>query len=139
MPAPNDSPPVAAPAPPPCPPRDGPRVLIIRPSALGDVARSVPVLATLRRAMPNARIDWLVHEGFADAIRHHPALDGVLPFPRKHFGALWRRPAAALDAAAWAADLRGRRYDIVFDFQGLARSGLFVWRRTRTQPEATLW
>src|SRR5437763_17141743 len=54
------------------------RILIIRPSALGDVCRSVPVLASLRRAYPEAEIDWLVQDTFAPAIEHHAALTGVI-------------------------------------------------------------
>ena len=34
----------------------GPRILLIRTSALGDVVHSLPVLTALRRALPEARI-----------------------------------------------------------------------------------
>jgi lipopolysaccharide heptosyltransferase I len=102
-------------------------VLIIRPSALGDVARSVPVLASLRAAWPQAQIDWLVQDGFADVIRHHPALNGVVLFPRAHLGRFWCSGTAAREAWAWAADLRARGYDLTLDIQGLFRSGLFSW------------
>lgn len=93
------------------------RILIIRPSALGDVARTVPCLVALRRAYPGATIDWLVDSRFVDAVRDHPALNGVMPFERHRLAAVWpllRR-------------LRGAKYDLVFDLQGLARSGLFAW------------
>lgn len=92
------------------------RVLIIRPSALGDVSRTVPCLVALRRALPDAHIDWLVNAAFADAVAAHPMLDGVVPFDRQHpraIPALLRR-------------LRARRYELVVDLQGLARSGLFT-------------
>lgn len=104
----------------------GPRVLIIRPSALGDVSRTVPALVTLRHAMPDAQIDWLVHEAYADVIRHHPDLNGLVTFPRKRFGAIGYNPAAAAEALRWSRDLRSNHYDIVFDLQGLLRSGLFT-------------
>ncbi|MCC6579675.1 MAG: glycosyltransferase family 9 protein [Phycisphaeraceae bacterium] len=107
--------------------RSGPRVLMVRPSALGDVCRTVPALVTLRQAMPNARIDWLVHDQFADAVRHHPALDGVAPFPRQRFARWATNPAVARDLLRWLVDLRHRRYDLVIDLQGLLRSGLFTW------------
>jgi ADP-heptose:LPS heptosyltransferase len=57
------------------------RILIIRPSALGDVCRTVPALASLRAANPSAQIDWLVQDTFAPAIRHHPGLSSVVEFP----------------------------------------------------------
>jgi lipopolysaccharide heptosyltransferase I len=103
------------------------RILIVRPSALGDVCRTVPVLATLRRAWPEAVIDWVVQSEFAAAIENHPALDEAIRFPRSEFGRWWRNPSAAAALFRWLRDLRRRRYDLVFDCQGLGRSGFFTW------------
>lgn len=105
---------------------DPTRILLIRPSALGDVCRSVAALATVRAAHPDAHIDWLVQDAFADAIRPHPALTDVIPFPRREHARLLRgfKPRAVL---RYLDDLRKRRYDLVIDLQGLARSGSFAW------------
>ena len=112
---------------------DGPmRVLIVRPTALGDVCRTVPALVTLRRAMPDARIDWLVHDDFADAVRHHPDLDDVVTFPRRQLGRILKTGRAAGRAMRWLGDLRRRRYDLAIDLQGLFRSGL-ITRLTSAQ------
>jgi len=102
------------------------RILMIRPSALGDVCKSVPALVSLRRAFPDAVIDWLVQDSFAPAIAAHPALSGVVPFSRKGLGGSMSRlnPGPSLE---WMNELRGRKYDLVFDMQGLARSGLFAF------------
>ena len=99
------------------------RILLIRPSALGDVCRTVPVLASLRAEWPDAQIDWLVNDAFAPAIASHPALNNAIPFPRKSFGAWWN-PASAPAFFKWLRMLRRRNYDLVIDCQGLARSGL---------------
>lgn len=101
------------------------RILIIRPSALGDVCRTTPVLASLRAAFPTARIDWLVHEAFADAIRAHPALTGIIPFARRAMGRWWT-PAGLAATRDLLTRLRAPRYDLVLDCQGLARSALFT-------------
>ncbi|TVQ59372.1 MAG: glycosyltransferase family 9 protein [Phycisphaerales bacterium] len=106
------------------PPR---RILLIRPSALGDVCRTVPVLASLKRWAPDARIDWLVQDAFAPAVAAHPDLHAVVPFPRTRFRNWWRSPTVARELWAWLGALRRTRYDMVFDCQGLARSGLFAW------------
>lgn len=102
------------------------RILIIRPTALGDVARTVPVLATLRRAYPEAHIDWLVAKAFAPAVRHHPMLNGVIEFDRKQLSRFGLSPGAT--GAGWRFKklLREKRYDAVYDLQGLFRSGLFT-------------
>jgi len=103
------------------------RILIVRPSALGDVCRTVPVLVTLRRAWPQAVIDWLVQAEFAAAIESHPALDEAVRFPRQQFARWWRSPAVAREVAGWLRGLARRRYDLVLDCQGLGRSGLITW------------
>ncbi len=110
-------------------PRDPQRILIVRPSALGDAARTVPCLVALRSAYPAARIDWLINAPFADAIRAHPALgraaasggggdegEGVIPLDRTNTAAALRLMRR----------LRAQRYDLAIDLQGLARSGLFT-------------
>lgn len=101
------------------------RILIIRPSALGDVCRSVPVLASLRAAYPGAIIDWLVQDSFAPAIASHPALSSVVAFPRGKLKA-WYRPSVAPEIKHFLDDLAHRKYDLVLDCQGLFRSGLFA-------------
>jgi lipopolysaccharide heptosyltransferase I len=100
-------------------------VLIVRPSALGDVCRTVPVLASLKRAWPDTRVDWLVQEGFAEAVQAHPNLGQVVAFPRRGLGK-WYTPRGAALARDLVRQLRTGRYDLVLDCQGLARSGLLT-------------
>lgn len=115
---------------PPGPPDPPHRILIVRPSALGDVCRTVPVLASLREAFPEARIDWVVRDGYAAAIAAHPDLDEAIPFPRARFARWWRSPRVAAEVRGWLRDIGRRRYDLVLDCQGLGRSGL-ITRATR--------
>ncbi|MCP3902577.1 MAG: glycosyltransferase family 9 protein [Planctomycetes bacterium] len=98
----------------------------MRPSALGDVCRTVPVLVSLRRAWPDARIDWVVRDSLVSAVAAHPDLTEIVPFPRSRFAGAWRRPAVAGEMLGWARALRRRRYDLVIDCQGLGRSGLIT-------------
>jgi heptosyltransferase-1 len=90
----------------------------------------VPVLASLRRAYPSARIDWLVQDAFADAIWYHPALTNAIPFPRRQLSADLKRGRLGR-VLRWLnhtfGDPEGGRYDLVLDCQGLWRSGLFAW------------
>ncbi len=102
------------------------RILLIRPSALGDVCRTVPVLASLRGAWPGARIDWLVQDSFADAVRAHPALTEVVGFARGRMGAELRAGRAG-GLRGFVRALREAEYDLAIDAQGLFRSGFFAW------------
>ena len=110
-------------------------ILLIRPSALGDVCRTVPVLASLKRAYPDARIDWVVQQGFEDAVRGHPALHRVIPFPRRRVAfSRWHTLGAHRTLWGFLGSLRSGNYDLVVDAQGLVRSGIFArWTGARVR------
>jgi lipopolysaccharide heptosyltransferase I len=103
--------------------RDFARILLIKPSAFGDVVHTIPVLAKLRARYPLARIDWLITPENADLVRLHPALSNVVLFPRKQLGRDW---AATWAVARLLRDLRRSRYDLVVDLHGQFRSALFA-------------
>jgi lipopolysaccharide heptosyltransferase I len=103
------------------------RILIIKPSSLGDVATALPMLCDLRRAYPNARIDWLVAPMFAALVQGHDAINDVILFDRKELGKWWRSPSAFAKFGALKRRLKDGRYDCVIDAQGLLRSGYLSW------------
>jgi len=112
------------------------RILFIRPSALGDVCRSVPVVASLKKHWPDATIDWLVQSEFIDAVSMHPAVNEVIPFPRQSLRR-WYFPKGFFKMLAFLRLLKSKKYDLVIDGQGLGRSGLFAWAtrcKTRIGP-----
>ncbi len=81
------------------------RILLIKPSALGDVIHTVPVLVKLRQRYPDARIDWMMSPAIAEWVGHHPALNRVLEFDRKAL-VQPRRRGAFLEADEGADDGR---------------------------------
>ena len=107
-------------------PRPPERVLIIKPSALGDVVTAIPVLRGLRRSYPEARISWLISDNCAALIRHDPQLDEVIIFRRKHLGRAWRSISSARGLVQLLRSLRNARFEWVIDLQGLLRSGIFT-------------
>ena len=101
------------------------RILFIRPSALGDVCRSVPVVASLHEAYPGASIDWLVQSEFIDAVSEHPAIRNVIPFPRRELKR-WYTPSGFSKVKSLTKELKDAFYDLVVDGQGLGRSGMLA-------------
>ncbi len=101
---------------------DASRIALIKPSALGDIVHALPVLTALRSRFPDARITWVVNTAYAPLIEKHPDLTDTLPFDRGAFKkGLWH---STRYAAAFARELRRRRFDLVIDLQGLLRTGL---------------
>jgi heptosyltransferase-1 len=110
------------------------RILILKPSALGDVITALPVLRGLRRACPAAQIDWLLATPYIPLLEHDTDLHACVPFERKKLGRAWRSPAALSALLAFRKSLRAERYDWVLDLQGLARSAIFArWTRATTR------
>ncbi len=100
------------------------KILIVKTSAIGDVIQTFPVLDYLRKKFPYARIDWVVEEGIAPLLRSHPGIDNVVEIRSK----IWRRTPFQLETQkefrSFVHQLRGTAYDLVFDLQGNAKSGL---------------
>jgi lipopolysaccharide heptosyltransferase I len=104
-------------------------ILIVKLSALGDVIHTLPALTTLRRHQPSARITWLIEETAAEIVAGHPALDRLLVWRRRHWvrqARTGRWLALARDIRAFLRELRDTRYDLVLDFQALAKAALWI-------------
>src|SRR5881227_503751 len=87
------------------------RILLIKPSAVGDVVHTLPILVKLRARYPAARIDWLLTPPIAELVRHHPALSNALLFDRQEYAHLWKSWSAATGLFRLLAGIRGTRYD----------------------------
>jgi lipopolysaccharide heptosyltransferase I len=102
------------------------RILLIKPSALGDVLHVLPVLVKLRNRFPNARIDWLITPENAELVGHHPALSNVVLFARRDYKSWQRMLAAGAGLMKLVRDLQATNYDLVIDLHGQFRSAFFV-------------
>jgi ADP-heptose:LPS heptosyltransferase len=58
------------------------KILIIKPSALGDIVQALPVLTGLKRHWPNADIDWIVNDTLREILDGHPCLRRTILYPR---------------------------------------------------------
>jgi lipopolysaccharide heptosyltransferase I len=102
-------------------------ILIIKPSAIGDIVLALPALSALRRSFPDASITWLVRKEYAPVIKNHPYLNDIILFDRVLFGRAWCNIKALNALTAFLRDIRRRRFDAVFDFQGLFRTAGLGW------------
>ncbi|MEK6778631.1 MAG: glycosyltransferase family 9 protein, partial [Candidatus Deferrimicrobiota bacterium] len=100
------------------------RILIVKLSALGDVAHALPVLDYLKKAAPGARIDWAVDRRFAALLEGNNDLSRVVPLDLKRWKREWTAGSARKEAAGAVRELREGKYDIAFDIQGNAKSGV---------------
>ena len=88
------------------------RVLIVRLGSLGDLVHTLPALAELRDAWPDAEIDWVVEQVHADFLALVPNLSQVVVLGERTAAGWWEV----------IRTLRARKYDIAIDLQGLIKS-----------------
>ena len=91
---------------------------------MGDVIHNLPIVADIWHQFPNAEIDWVVEEGFADIVKLHPKVNCVIPIAFRR----WKRNLLTRNTINEIADtvknLRGKQYDCILDTQGLLKSAL---------------
>jgi len=108
----------------PSPPK---RILLIKPSAIGDVVHTLPIWNLLRGHWPQAQISWLVTPACAGLLDGLPGLD-VIRFERGRLASAWRSKAALGELRKLGKSLRKMAFDLVIDLQGLFRSGWMTWK-----------
>ena len=99
------------------------KILIVKPSSLGDVVLSLPVLRSIKRHLPESDIYWWIDAGLAPLLEGDPDLKGLLLFDRRR----WRQPSYWAELWSSLLWVRKQEFDWVLDLQGLARSGTFAW------------
>ncbi len=94
-------------------------LLIIKPSSLGDIVHGLQVATSLKAQREGLRISWIVRDIFAPIVRACEAVDQVYVFERN---------AGAKGFLKLMREVRRTKFDYVFDFQGLLRTGLMTSR-----------
>ena len=99
------------------------KVLILKPSSLGDVVQALPLLRLLKQHRPDAEVHWWLADSLVPLLAEDPDLAEIIPFERCR----WLSPAYWPAGLAQINRLRDAHYDWVIDLQGLARSAAFAW------------
>jgi lipopolysaccharide heptosyltransferase II len=99
------------------------KILILKPSSLGDVIQALPVLRLLKSQFPTSQIYWWLALDLAPFLKNDRDLAGLIPFDRHgcSYPRGWWQFTASL------RQMRREHFDWVIDLQSLLRSGLIAW------------
>lgn len=109
------------------------KILIVRVSSLGDVVHNMPMVADILRAHPAAIIDWVVEEAYVTLVRLNRGVGRIIPIALRRWRKSLGSAATRAEIASFYRDLRANNYDVVFDTQGLFKTGL-VMQLARLAP-----
>jgi ADP-heptose:LPS heptosyltransferase len=94
------------------------RLLVIKPSSLGDIIHGMVVASELKAQLPDCVIDWVVGDRFFDIVEQSGIASRIIIYERRgNLASIFRL----------IFEIRRETYDYVFDMQGLARSGLMTF------------
>lgn len=113
-------------------------VLLIKTSSLGDVIHNLPVASDIRRACPDASIDWIVERAFRAIPALHTGIRNVIPCELRRWRKSWFTRATRAQWHAFVARVQAEEYDAVIDTQGLLKSAILA-RLVRGQRHGLDW
>ena len=103
------------------------KILIIKPSSLGDVVHSMPFLYAVKEAFPNAELHWLIAKGLEGMLEDHPMIKRLWIINKDQWKNLKKIKNTASEIMSLFKKLRDESYDITIDLQGLLKSGLLTY------------
>lgn len=103
------------------------RILIVKPSSLGDVVHSLPLLARLSERFPDAEIDWVIARGLEGLLEGHPMISRLWVIDKDKWKNLGSFTDMISELLSISRNMKERGYDLTIDLQGLLRSGIITW------------
>ncbi len=94
------------------------RILVIKPSSLGDIIHGLQVIAIMKKYLPELIVDWVVRDCWSDIVIASNLVENVF---------LFHRNGGLRKFINLITDIRHYSYDAVLDMQGLARSGMLTF------------
>ena len=101
-----------------------PRILLVKTSSMGDIIHNMPLIADIRRHYPEAIIDWVVEETFAEIAALSPHIDRFIILPLRRWKKHLLSSKTRRELCAFRHELRALQYDAILDTQALLKSAL---------------
>ena len=114
------------------------RILIIKPSSLGDIVHTLPVAHAIKRCFPNCFIGWVAQQPFTPLLQADNSIEAVhpiqIPSASDPQAGRWALPKAFKATISTLQKLhrefQQKPYDLILDLHASFRSGLLG----RTNP-----
>ncbi|HEY4616942.1 MAG TPA: glycosyltransferase family 9 protein [Flavobacterium sp.] len=95
------------------------KILVIQQKMIGDVLVSSIICNNLRRAYPDAQIDYLVYESTTPVLEGNTSIDNIVLFQEKHRN-------SKKEFLKLALEIRSKKYDLLIDAYSKLESWLIV-------------
>jgi heptosyltransferase-1 len=97
-------------------------VLIVKLGSIGDIVHTLPALAAIRSARPDAEISWAVEKRSAEILRGNPLIDNLIEVDTHSIRRRFSVDEVMAILKEQVGGLRKFRFDLAIDLQGLVKS-----------------
>ncbi|HMS41488.1 MAG TPA: lipopolysaccharide heptosyltransferase I [Pyrinomonadaceae bacterium] len=98
------------------------KILIVKLSSIGDIVHTLPALAAIRHALPNAEITWAAEKRATEILRGNEFLDNLIEVDTRSLRKGKIIGEILPEVAKQLGELRKFKFDAALDFQGLWKS-----------------
>ena len=98
------------------------KILIVKLGSIGDIIHTLPALAAIRAAFPEAEISWAVETRVAEILRGNALVNNLIELDTRSLRGGKIIENILLNAARQIKALRKYSFDVALDFQGLLKS-----------------
>jgi heptosyltransferase-1 len=102
------------------------KILIVKLSSIGDVVHTLPALAAIRRAIPEAKICWAVEKRSAEILRGNQLIDNLIEIDTRTLRKEKNIEQLLINAKQQFREIRRFDFDVAVDFQGLLKSAVIA-------------
>ncbi|MDH3530267.1 MAG: glycosyltransferase family 9 protein, partial [Acidobacteriota bacterium] len=95
---------------------------MVKLSSIGDIVHTLPTLAAIRSALPEAEISWAVERTSAEILRNNPLLTRLIEVDTRSLRRKSVLGKTIMTARKQLRNLRASDFDLAIDFQGLIKS-----------------
>lgn len=106
--------------------KDPRKILIIKPSSLGDVVHSLPFLNAIRTRFPKAEIHWVIAKGLEGLLEGHPMVNKLWIINKDAWKKIKNVKGTINELKGLFMELKKEKFDLAVDLQGLLRSGILT-------------
>ena len=93
------------------------KILVIKPSSLGDIVHGLRIVHQVHEIIPSVRIDWVVKKGLEDILSASGLIEKIY---------LFERGGGFINYCNLIKEIRREKYEYVLDLQGLLRSACLL-------------
>ncbi len=104
------------------------KILIIKPSGIGDIVHSLPVAFGLKEIFKDCKIHWVVFSKFKGILENFAYVDKVI---------LWDRNGGIKEYLRLIKELKAQKYDLIVDLQVLLRTSFLGYVVSRKKVIST--